>query len=873
MNQTLNEELTAIFKHHNPNKKISKSITENLAPHIILRSYQVDALERYLFYMEDSNLKPDSPHLLFHMATGSGKTVLMAALILDLFCRGYRNFMFFVNSTQIIEKTKENFLNPASSKFLFAPQITIDRKPVEIRSVETFDAVNLEAINIHFTTIQGLHTKMKKPRENSVTIEDFQDCKLVMISDEAHHLNTVTKNNLTQAETIAKTSWEGTVSEIFEQHSENILLEFTATADLEHEAIRKKYHNKILFDYSLRDFREDKFSKEIVLRYADQSTEMRMKQAMVLSQYRRKVADAHRILCKPVILMKSRTINESVANEKRFKEIVSGLDGNCILELKSESRDDKTLARAFDYFMQERKIGADEFALELKGDFSTEKVVNVNNLKDLEKRQIELNALEEPSNEIRVIFAVDKLNEGWDVLNLFDIVRLYDTRDGKNNKSGKTTMAEAQLIGRGARYFPFIAKERQDVAPEKRKFDHNVWNQLRILEELHYHCRHDPIYIKNITNALKETGLVDENAKRVELKLKKSFKQSKIYKHGCVWVNNRVKNKRMNVNGLKDYNIEIYFTYPHLLTGEVGEVAAFDSLLTPQLNKIESETKQFFVRGFGRNILRFALDSNKFFNYTNLRTYFPNLDGINMFLESDSYLGHVVVDVSGKSKDLDELTSTHKLKIAQFILQQIEDKVKQEAVEYVGTEKFSPCKISNCFIDKTINLMIEGEACRRWTDSEIEGLNRIDLQNENWHAYEDCFGTDQEKMFVKFLHEQKNNIRKKYEEFFLLRNEKAVMIYAFEDGRAFEPDYVLFLRRKGDSDTIVFQVFIEPKNEILMEHDRWKEKFLKQINNKGIIETIIQGTKYSVFGLPFFNDSIHKNAEFKDAFKLLITDC
>ena len=30
------------------------------------------------------------------------------------------------------------------------------------------------------------------------------------------------------------------------------------------------------------------------------------------------------------------------------------------------------------------------------------------------------------ANGIRAIFAVDMLNEGWDVLNLYDIVRLYD---------------------------------------------------------------------------------------------------------------------------------------------------------------------------------------------------------------------------------------------------------------------------------------------------------------------------------------------------------------------------------------------------------------------------------------------------------------
>ncbi len=35
-------------------------------------------------------------------------------------------------------------------------------------------------------------------------------------------------------------------------------------------------------------------------------------------------------------------------------------------------------------------------------------------------------------NEFRAVFAVDMLNEGWDVLNLFDIVRLYDTRDSRS---------------------------------------------------------------------------------------------------------------------------------------------------------------------------------------------------------------------------------------------------------------------------------------------------------------------------------------------------------------------------------------------------------------------------------------------------------
>lgn len=311
MSQTLTEQIDAVAKFGMLKADIPDDITGNLAAKIALRPYQRTALERWLFYIDKYEARPKAPHLLFHMATGSGKTVLMAALILDLYRRGYRNFLFFVNSAQIIEKTKENFLNPASAKHLFAPAVRIDDKPVDIRAVDTFDAVNTDAINIHFTTIQGLHTRMQNPKENAVTIEDFRDYKVVMISDEAHHLNaeTKSKDKLTKDEADKKDSWEGTVSEIFRQHPENMLLEFTATVDLSNDAIRAKYADKILYDYALRQFREDGYSKDIELRQADLPPEARMMQAMVLSQYRRKVAEANGLHCKPVILMKSKTIN------------------------------------------------------------------------------------------------------------------------------------------------------------------------------------------------------------------------------------------------------------------------------------------------------------------------------------------------------------------------------------------------------------------------------------------------------------------------------------------------------------------------------------------------------------------------------------
>ncbi|WBU61201.1 DEAD/DEAH box helicase family protein [Paracoccus albus] len=788
--------------------------------------------------------------------------------MLDLYRRGYRNFLFFVNSAQIIEKTKENFLNPASAKHLFAPQVRIDDKPVDVRAVETFEAASGDAINIHFTTIQGLHRRMMEPKENAVTIEDFRDYKVVMLSDEAHHVNAETKNTLTKSEADDKASWEGTVSEIFGQHPENMLLEFTATVDLGHEAIRAKYRDKILYDYSLRQFREDGYSKDIELRQADLPPAERMMQAIVLSQYRRKVAEVKGIHCKPVILMKSKTIKESAENEAAFTAMVEGLSGDALDALRGASEGDETLSRAFGFIMGERAMSSADFARELQGDFAPEKVVNVNNPKDLETQQIQLNTLEDRNNEIRVIFAVDKLNEGWDVLNLFDIVRLYDTRDGKANKVGKTTMAEAQLIGRGARYFPFFAPDQPDAAPEKRKYDSAVDNPLRTLEELHYHCSHNPKYIQDIRNALRETGMLDETARTVRLRLKDSFRQTSLYLNDHVWVNDRVKNPRDEVTGLSAYQIDSHFTYPNLMTGRVTEASAFGGgQLSLKPSGREPISRDLKLADFGRATLSFTMDANDFFHFAKLRDFFPKLASTSEFVTSDTYLGGVTVSVRALPDDLDNLTARQKRDITQYVLHQIESGVKRESVEYIGTKDFKPYKISDRFTDKVLKLRIEGETGLSWTESNVPGLDQIDLGSKDWHAYDDSYGTDQEKHFIKYMNDQADRLREHYDNFYLLRNEKAVKLFDFDTGRAFEPDFVLFLRRKEDETSTILQLFIEPKGNHLRPQDDWKQAFLTQLKAKARLETVFQGRYYAVLGLPFFNETGQTNSDFKAAFE------
>ncbi|WP_045211262.1 DEAD/DEAH box helicase family protein [Desulfonatronovibrio magnus] len=248
----LYDELDAVSRMGFLNKEIPDYLKDNLNPRFELRPYQDEAFARFFYCLNSDFPGKDYPlHLLFNMATGSGKTLIMAGLILYLYERGYRNFLFFVNSTNIIEKTKENFLNPRSSKFLFNEDIRFGTSRVNISQAINFEDVNDSDINICFTTTQKLHSDLTTEKENSITYEDFRHKKIVLLSDEAHHMNVSTTTGKMLA-----VSWENTVERIFRQNEDNILLEFTATLDYTQRNIVNKYRHKVIYRYDLRQFQD-----------------------------------------------------------------------------------------------------------------------------------------------------------------------------------------------------------------------------------------------------------------------------------------------------------------------------------------------------------------------------------------------------------------------------------------------------------------------------------------------------------------------------------------------------------------------------------------------------------------------------------------
>ena len=837
----LYEELDAVSKMGFLKKEIPDFLRDNLNPKFELRPYQEEAFARFFHCLDNDFPGKDWPlHFLFNMATGSGKTLIMAGLILYLYEKGYRNFLFFVNSTNIIEKTKNNFLNPLSSKFLFSDNILFDTRRVSVTPVANFEGVNQNDINICFTTIQKLHSDLTTEKENALTYEDFRDKKIVLLADEAHHMNTRTKAQREMFE-----SWENTVERIFHQNEDNLLLEFTATLDYTNSYISDKYRNKVLYRYDLRQFRNDGYSKDVYIVQADFEENDRFIQALILSQYKQEVAAKHRINLKPVILFKAqKTIAQSQENKTNFHKLIEQLSENDIERIRKRS-DIPLVNRAF-HFFDKNRITDNQLAERLRREFDKSRCISVNEEKEKENQQILLNSLEDRDNRIRAIFAVQKLNEGWDVLNLFDIVRCYTARDTKGGMPGKTTIAEAQLIGRGARYFPFTTSERN--SRYQRKYDNNLEHEMRVLEELHYHSINDSRYISELRTALIEEGMMDEREVNKPLKLKEDFKQTDFYKSGLIYLNERVSNDYDYVRSFSDMGITKK-NFEHTLASGRGMTGALLAGNGDVGKVAETGRKDVRVKEMPRHIVRNAIARHPFFTFQNIQKYFPHISSMRQFINSDVYLAGLEITFQGDSNDLFNLSNRTQLDGLTGLLGQIENGLRKNATEYIGTEEFKLNPVSSVFTDKVLKL-VEG--------SERANGDEQFVKDKGWYVFNANYGTSEEKAFVRMLERQMDTLQEKYDGIYLVRNERHFKIYSFSDGQAFEPDFVLFLREKNGN-VLTYQIFIEPKGKHLKEHDKWKQEFLKEITEKFKGKTLEFKTqsktqKYRLVGVPFYNN-------------------
>jgi len=404
------------------------------------------------------------PFYGFEMATGSGKTLLMAANILELLKKGYKDFLILTPNSPIYEKTIQNFSldhkrcvisDETNLKFNLVTGDTYKDKTCNFEESADFNVYifNIQKFfergadkqddskGIAYTHRPLEESYWKDDSNNTIPfIEFLRKRKLIIISDEAHHYQ-------------AKQS-----SEVIKELIPQMVLEYTATA---RENDSDKKEQKVIYKYSIKDLIKDKYAKKIrALGYANLEERPT---TQVTDADKRKIILS--LLChivkkealkgtrqKPIILIRSRPL-EHAQNVLNYIQNDMSEDDNTLSEVLEVTKNEKApITKLFwDYYsgikfnkeklMKElKKIGENSFRMDSDNKNDSEIIEQWDNIEE---------------NKYEIVVYKKMLDEGIDLKNIYLLTILSD-----NDNSEDTKTNVKQAIGRGVR-----------LHKEKREFD------------------------------------------------------------------------------------------------------------------------------------------------------------------------------------------------------------------------------------------------------------------------------------------------------------------------------------------------------------------------------------------------------------------
>ncbi len=373
-------------------------------------------------FLTVTSFEREFPSVCFALATGVGKTRLMAAIMAYLHrVKKVNNFFVIAPNRTIYEKLKRDFSQNYPEKYVFSGLYDFVAQPYLIDG-DNFNSFNpaqlrfnepsISSVNIHIFNIAKLtHGRGKEAemarvmRLHEVLGQSYFDFlrslpDLCVMMDESHHYH-------------AEQGF-GVINDL----NPMIGVEFTATPQIQTSRGKVDFKN-VVYEYSLAHALNDKmYVKEPVVwtrrdfdasQYTDEQLDheklidgikLHIDTKAKLDVYARNYG---RPFVKPFVLV----VAKDIAHSRQIRDFL-------------------TSAEFYDSYYADKVLEINSKQGKVESDENTELLLG----------------LEHPDNRIEIVIHVDKLKEGWDVTNLYTIVPL--------RASASETLTE-QTIGRGLR--------------------------------------------------------------------------------------------------------------------------------------------------------------------------------------------------------------------------------------------------------------------------------------------------------------------------------------------------------------------------------------------------------------------------------------
>lgn len=372
--------------------------------------------------------------------------------------------------------------------------------------------------------------------------------------------------------------------------------------------------------------------------------------------------------------------------------------------------------------------------------------------------------------------------------------------------------------------------------------------------------------MKNLVDSLDEMNLptgVDGKNPLIPVKVKPSFKKTKVYKEGNIYYNNVVDIPDSFYEDLSKYGVDnssdITINWINV-TKEFDYAEGLEEDSSTKLHDIEIKyDRRYWYKAFSRN---------SFYHFSRLKKYMPQLSSMEEFVE-ERWLnvknGRRLFVRVGEGIEKKDLRPKDKLGIIKAYLKEVESQIKLGYQGKRGTSEFIGYPIKEYISD--YRKRVPNYSLKRGSLPQKAQNHVIDSKN---YAYKNSIINQTEKQLVDRILNLVHDLEVEYNDIFLIRMDENMhrespkgedlKLYQFEDNpenfyyQGFQPDFILLLMNED----YYIQIFIESKDESRYLTEKWKEDLLLYINEHEdslVINTSINNIKIRGLKFYFYNDS------------------
>jgi len=365
---------------------------------------------------------------VIHMATGTGKSyVIFAIAYLSVVMKKIKRVLVLGPSSTIIEEgLRDKF------KRFMEEQKYISKLPEKYRNVPVILLDETKPAEDYGIIIENINAIYRKDFNSIGDTLFSQIDEVLVLSDEVHHAYShleFTESDLLfseeggRGETRDERLW---MKFLREEKKITRHIGFTGTPYNQNE-----YFTDIIYNYSIRDALEDKYIKKInpiIHTETDEKIQkLTQKQAFETiykthldnkEKYSYPDRDTGKPVVKPITVLVGPTQSKIQKNYEDFIKFIAD-------EIKKESKDDNLPDSYYENIARQKAIC----------------VISRLDESEYKEKLDEIESLDEPAE---FIFAVNKLSEGWDVDNVYQIVPMQE-------RVFNSKLLISQVLGRGLR--------------------------------------------------------------------------------------------------------------------------------------------------------------------------------------------------------------------------------------------------------------------------------------------------------------------------------------------------------------------------------------------------------------------------------------